>query len=140
MSDEGAIQQVINRYTLGVSSPDWDMAIGTFAADGVWEVVSSGLALTGHDAIAKGMQGFHALFEWFVQINAPAVIELYGDRAKALSVIRENGKFKGRDEAVIVGGIYVDDLVRTAEGWRFARRAFHGAGSYHHAITPGLGF
>lgn len=140
MGDEWAIQQLINRYTLGVSRPDWDMAIGTFAADGQWHVVSSGLTLTGHEAIAKGMQGFHALFEWFVQINAPAVIEVVGDWARAQSVIRENGKFKGRDEAVVVGGIYVDELIRTAEGWRFARRAFHGSGACHHAITPGLGF
>ncbi|MFM5930654.1 MAG: nuclear transport factor 2 family protein [Novosphingobium sp.] len=140
MSDEMAIQQLINRYSLGVSRPDWDMAIGTFAEDGAWEVVSSGLTLTGHEAIRKGMQGFHALFEWFVQVNAPAVIDVAGDCATAQSVIRENGKFAGRDEALIVGGVYVDDLVRTAQGWRFVRRAFQGAGSYHHAITPGLGF
>lgn len=140
MSDEQAIQQVINCYTLGVSQPDWDMAIGTFAEDGEWHVVSSGLTLTGREAIGKGMQGFRGLFEWFVQVNAPAVIEVEGDRARARSVIRENGKFAGRDEAVMVGGIYADDLVRMAEGWRFARREFHGAGSFHHPVTPGLGF
>lgn len=140
MSDEQAIQQIINRYTLGVSQPDWDLAIGTFAPDGEWHVVSSGLTLTGRSAIAKGMQGFRGIFEWFVQINAPAVIEVEGERARARSVIRENGKFAGRDEAIMVCGVYADDLVRTSEGWRFARREFHGAGSFHHAITPGLGF
>jgi hypothetical protein len=140
MSDQWAIQQVINRYTVGVSQPDWDMTIGTFAPDGEWHVASSGLTLTGPEAIRKGMQGFRGLFEWFVQINAPAVIETAGDTARAQSVIRENGKFAGRDEAVMVGGIYVDDLVRTTDGWRFARRAFHGAGSFHHGVTPGLGF
>lgn len=140
MSDEQAIQQLINRYTLGASQPDWDLAIATFAQDGEWHVASSGLTLTGREAILKGMQGFHALFDWFVQINAPAVIAIDGDRASARSVIRENGKFAGRDEAVMVGGVYADELVRTPEGWRFTRRAFHGAGAFHHAITPGLGF
>ncbi|WP_158241549.1 nuclear transport factor 2 family protein [Novosphingobium sp. TH158] len=140
MTDAYEIQQLINRYTLGVSQPDWDLAIATFADDGEWHVAASGLTLTGREAILKGMQGFHRLFDWFVQVNAPAVIELDGDKARARSVIRENGKFAGRDEVVMVGGVYVDDLVRTGEGWRFARRAFHGAGSFHHPATAGLGF
>ena len=42
----------------------------------------------------------------------------------ARSVVRESGKFAGRDEGIEAFGLYVDRLVRTAEGWRFAQRRF----------------
>jgi hypothetical protein len=48
----------------------------------------------------------------------------------ARSVIRKCGKFADRDEALEVVGFYNDELVRTAEGWKFTRRAFKAAGMH----------
>jgi hypothetical protein len=39
-------------------------------------------------------------------------------------VICENGKQANNDGAFQALGYYVDELVRTAEGWRFKRRRF----------------
>ena len=67
------------------------------------------------------MPTFLEPYTYFVQINAPAVINVDGDRANARSVIRECAKLKDKDEANEVLGFYNDELVRTPEGWKFSR-------------------
>ena len=74
-------------------------------------------------------------FDYFVQLNTPAVISLDGQRATAQSTIRECGKYKGRNEALEVLGSYIDELVLTADGWRFALRSFHSYGLHTFALT-----
>jgi hypothetical protein len=83
------------------------------------------------------MAGFVAQMDYFVQLNSPAVIEVAGDAAMARSTIRECGKFAGRDEALEVMGYYADELVRTAAGWRFARRTFRGLGVHRFPLSAG---
>lgn len=128
MIDEIAIQQTLNRYSEACSRTAWDEAAQTFTADGVWEIPVRDVKFEGRDAIRNGFAHFTAPMEYFVQINAPAVIQVDGDKATARSVIRECGKFKGRDEAMEVLGFYSDSLVRTKDGWRFARRVFEARG------------
>jgi uncharacterized protein (TIGR02246 family) len=124
MTDEGAIQQNISRYNEAASTRDWEAAVATYIPDGVWESVGSGHRFEGRDAIRDALIAFTSALEYVVQINAPAVISVDGDSAAARSVVRESGKFAGRDEGIEAFGIYVDRLVRTTEGWRFAQRRF----------------
>jgi uncharacterized protein (TIGR02246 family) len=137
MSDEAAIQQVINRYTDGCNRQDWPQVMATFAEDGVWEVL--GNQVRGHAAIQPAMAGFLTQMDYFTQSASASVIEVAGDRATARTTIRECGKFKGRDEALEVLGWYADDLVRAASGWQFARRKFTSFGVHRFAVSPGMG-
>jgi hypothetical protein len=50
-------------------------------------------------------------------------LEVNGDRAKAVTMIKELCRPKGdTGKMLIVMGDYTDDFVRTPNGWRFARR------------------
>jgi ketosteroid isomerase-like protein len=138
MSDIEAIQQLLNRYSEGASRRDWPQVMATFTEDGVWSVPVQGVELTGHAAIQPAMEGFVAQMDYFVQMNSAAVIEVAGNRATSRCVIRECGKFFGRDEALEVLGEYVDELTRTAEGWKFARRSFHSFGLQRFPLLPGV--
>ena len=124
MDDAVAIQHLINTYHEAGSMGDYERMIATYAPDAVWEFTQSGNRFVGHAAIREAVLAFTGPLEYVAQINAPAVIMLNGDTASARSSIRESGKFAGRAEGVEVFGVYHDDLVRTADGWRFARRAF----------------
>ena len=135
MSDEAAIQQVINRYTDGCNRQDWPQVMATFVGDGVWEV--RGNPIKGHANIQPAMAGFLTQMDYFTQSASASVIEVAGDRATARTTIRECGKFAGRDEALEVLGWYADQLVRTAEGWKFARRTFTSFGLHRFALLPG---
>ncbi len=136
MSDEEAIQQVLNRYTEGSGKADWDQVLATFTDDGVWHVPGVG-TFTGRGEIEPVMAAFVAQMEYFIQLNTPATITVDGDHATARSVIRECGKFKGKSEALEVFGFYSDDLVRSTDGWKFARRTFKGAGMHRFALLEG---
>ncbi len=135
MSDEQAIQQVINRYTDGCNRQDWPQVMATFAGDGIWEV--QGNAIRGHANIQAAMAGFLTQMAYFTQIASASVIEVAGDRATARTAIRECGKFADRDEALEVLGYYADELVRAAGGWVFARRVFNSFGLHRFALLSG---
>jgi hypothetical protein len=138
MLDEIAIQQTINTYSDGASRADWKQVLSTFTPEGIWEIPSLKARYQGHDVIQQVMAAFVGQMAYFVQINSPAIITVAGDRATARSGIRECGKYSDRDEALEVLGRYDDELVRTAAGWKFARRAFHAAGKHTFALLPDL--
>lgn len=136
MLDEIAIQQTLNRYSEGASRADWQQVMSTFMPDGTWEIPALKARYQEHAVIQKVMAAFVGQMAYFVQINAPAIISVQGDRATARSIIRECGKFADRNEALEVFGRYEDDLVRTTEGWKFSRRVFHPMGRHAFALLP----
>jgi ketosteroid isomerase-like protein len=136
MSDEIAIQQTLNTYSYCASIGDFDGMAGTYAPDGVWEVPGIGMELVGREAIVAASQGVTAKLEYMVQLNSPAIIKVDGDRATAQSIIRECGKYAGKQLNLEVIGYYDDELVRLPEGWRFARRKFNTKGMHDYVTQP----
>jgi hypothetical protein len=134
MLDEIAIQQTINRYSEGASRADWDRVLSTFTSSASWEIPAFGAVYRQHDVIRAAMAGFVGQMAYFVQINAPAVISVNGERATARSIIRECGKFADRDEALEIMGFYDDELMRTEHGWKFTRRVFQLLGQHRFAL------
>jgi hypothetical protein len=123
-ADEHLIQETISRYHQAASLGDWATTVATFTGDGVWELLRSGRKLVGHDQILEALISFTASLDYVVQVNAPAIIKIDGDTATARSSIRESGKFADRAEGLEAFGIYHDQLIRTADGWKFVYRAF----------------
>lgn len=136
MIEEYSIQQTLNLYSEGASRADWDQVIATFLADGIWEIPAIGAKFEGQKGIREGLIGFTAPMDFIVQLNSPALIKVDGDTATARSVIRECGKYSGRDEALEVLGFYADKLVRTPNGWKFARRTFEVRGMHSFPLSP----
>lgn len=124
MDDRVEIQNTINLYHQAGSLGDLEQMVATFTPEAVWEFTQSGRRFEGHAAIHEAAVGFTAPLEYVAQINAPALITLEGDTATARTAVRETAKIAGRDEGIEAFGVYVDRLVRTAEGWRFTHRAF----------------
>ena len=111
-------------YHEGASTADVDKLLATFLPDAVWEVPALDIRCRGHANIRAAMSALLAPIEYLVQINAPAIIAVDGDTASARSLIRECAKFRDRGALVDVVGQFDDDLERTPDGWRFARRTF----------------
>lgn len=122
--DEFEIQQTISLYHEAASAADWPRVISTFTPEAIWEIKSIGSQFKGHAAICEAFDTLTASLEYVVQINAPALITVDGDTATATSGIRETGKYKDKNEALEVYGVYTDKLVRTADGWKFSHRLF----------------
>lgn len=137
MVAEIAIQQTINRYSEAASRAHWPIVVATFVPDAVWEIATSGRRFAGHHDILEGLTAFTAPFDYVIQMNAPAVIEVAGEKAVARSVMRERGRRTGMDQAFEALGFYVDALVLTPLGWLFERRSFHLTDMQHVALLPG---
>ncbi|MDG2005374.1 MAG: nuclear transport factor 2 family protein [Novosphingobium sp.] len=136
MSDEFAIQQNINVYSVSATRGDLEAMVATYAPDGVWEVPGIGAHCKGREEILAASQGIVGAIDYMVQMNAPAIIVVDGDTATAQSIIRECGKYAGKDTCLEVLGLYDDKLVRTAEGWRFAKRTFTVRGMHDYQTAP----
>jgi hypothetical protein len=136
MTDEFAIQETINRYSEAASRADWEQVLSTYLPEGVWEIPALNAKFEGRRALREGLMQFAGPMDYIVQLNAPALIRLHSDKATARSVIRECGKFAGRDEALEVLGFYADDLVRTPDGWKFRRRLFELRGMHSFPLSP----
>lgn len=130
MSDVIEIQTLLNIYSEAASRGDFASVVETFTEEGSWEVATFGLKFSGHDTIASAQKEFITAMEYLVQMNAPAVIRVDGDKATARSTIRECGKFKDKLEAVEFMGTYVDELERTEKGWKFSKRVFSLIGTH----------
>jgi ketosteroid isomerase-like protein len=139
VQDEAAIQRTITRYSQAASLGEWDEVLTTYLPDGVWEIPHLGMRFDGHAAIRGALSAFFETMEYVLQMNAPALIAIEGDTATARSAIRECGKSAGRDEGFEYLGLYVDRLVRTADGWKFAQRIFQGVGTHHFPLVPAQG-
>jgi len=122
--DKVEIQEVLSLYHEAASKFDYEQLAVAFLPDGIWEVPGMGILSEGRDNIRSKMSALMTPIEYLVQINAPAVITVDGDAASARSLIRESAKFRNRPGLVDVVGQYVDELKRTPDGWKFARRTF----------------
>ena len=136
MSDEFAIQQVLNAYSFNATIGDLPAMVATFAPDGAWCVPGIGLELVGHEAILGAAQGITGTLEYMTQLNSPAIIAVDGDRATAKSIIRECGKYAGKQLNLEVVGLYEDELVRLPQGWRFSKRTFTTKGMHDYTTAP----
>lgn len=79
-------------------------------------------AVVGRAAIEKVFAYTIGLMEFMNQICSGAVIDVDGDCATARWTVTEFSKRRNGEKLEIFLGTYQDDLVRTPEGWRFARR------------------
>jgi ketosteroid isomerase-like protein len=136
MTDEFLIQETLNTYSQAASRGDWDRVMTTFTPTAVWEIPHLKARFEGHEALRGALTHLASVMEYVLQLNTPALIKVDGDTATASSGIRECGKFTGRDVAFEFLGIYVDDLVRTADGWKFTRRVFDHIGTNNYPLLP----
>ena len=93
--------------------------------DGVWEIGDPLPAqAVGIEAIAQMLTGLLAAWEFFVQMTHSGVVTLDGDRARARWTVQETARSKGGNRFYNNFALYEDEMVRTPEGWRFARRKY----------------
>ncbi|WP_404713886.1 nuclear transport factor 2 family protein [Sphingomonas sp. MMS24-J13] len=142
LPDQTALQKVIdrleiaemqNRYMYALDWNDADVYAGLFVADGEMEWPEG--RARGHSEIHDACVRIGAYFGRIAAAAAPTkashlrhfvtnqVIDIQGDTARARAYWFDlDNDNKPRWPYVAGYGYYEDDLVRTAEGWRFTRR------------------
>jgi len=124
MSDYMAVQQVITRYCDAVTRRDWAALADVFAPHATWDVIGHVTFHFEGDGLVPGIRGIVESTGFLVQINAPALIEINGERATARSTMYELGSNLERTQRFEEPGLYEDVLERIHGKWKFVSRRF----------------
>ncbi|WP_208876692.1 nuclear transport factor 2 family protein [Streptomyces armeniacus] len=116
------IRELTARFTDAVNRRAPEDLAGLFAEDGEWHVPGVPVA-AGREAIAALLRKLLGNFAHLVQLTHSGHADVSGDTATATWYLTENA-VDADGNAFAFTGVYTDELVRTPEGWRFARRTF----------------
>ena len=124
-SDTEALRRLTHEYCRAVDGSRLEDLMALWAEGAVWDVTDFGMGtVTGLDAIRAFYEGLVENTTHRCHLALNHVIDVDGDRATATVyvhafVVTADG---GRDESL---GYYDDEYERTADGWKFRRRAAH---------------
>ena len=114
------IQQLYAKYNWALDAGDSEGYASTFTPDGVFN------NNVGHDAILKFADTFHAglgshVHHWNTNLMILPTAE--GASGQVYLVLVD---FATKPASIATSATYSDELVKTAQGWRFKRRATKG--------------
>jgi 3-phenylpropionate/cinnamic acid dioxygenase small subunit len=121
--DRQDISDLLVRYATGIDRRDWPLFRTVFTDDceldygeiGTWQ---------GVDAVTEFMDKTHAMAGHTLHRLTNQAIAVDGDNATARTYIDAVIMFGDNQAGVNAWGFYDDEVVRTADGWRIARRRF----------------
>jgi ketosteroid isomerase-like protein len=122
-ADLAAISDVINRYSLAMDSGDWSLMDRVFTPDAT--ISLNGTPFVGRATAVGAIRIFIQCCSLAHHMNSNVVIRSQdGDAASVISNFRawHRGKGDRAGETFETLGTYADSFVRTAQGWRIARR------------------
>jgi ketosteroid isomerase-like protein len=123
-ADIVAINRLAVSYSEAICRFEIDEAVLVYADGGV---LASGITedAVGRDAIAATIKHATKDLEFVFQTTHGGLVHVDGDRAWARFPTTEWAK-RSDGTGIQFLGIYEDEVVRTADGWRFQRRFLHG--------------
>ncbi|MFC2001962.1 nuclear transport factor 2 family protein [Chloroflexota bacterium] len=121
--DRSSIRDIIDRYFFALDRRDWDELSSCFTSDARWESSSDNVVITGNKAIVERLH-FVAKFSASSHMPSSQSIKISGDTAAADTFALVHLVFGPIDNGrIFVRGLrYLDEFVRTAEGWRIQHR------------------
>jgi len=125
LSDRLEINDLLVRYTQAIDQKDWNLLDTCFTQDADVDYTSAGGIAGRYPEVRKWLEMALAPFQTTVHYVANSRVELDGDRARSRTAVHNPMVFQNPDGSphqFNVGAYYVDELVRTPEGWRICKR------------------
>lgn len=121
MSDAADVRDVISSYAHAVDDRDVDRIVACFTAQAHVEFDGGSQVVEGRETLRSFFGG--ALSQGTsTHVMSDVLVEVDGDRAHAETQAVAFHAHAGHEAVTIRGLRYSDDVVRTADGWRIARR------------------
>lgn len=133
LEDRAAITDVCLRYATALDTRDWQLLRTCFTPDAVTHY-GPGPALEGYDAFERVSREWMPAQVRSQHLIANVAVEVDGDVASSSCYVRADHVHEELPgEHLEFVGRYLDELVRTGEGWRIRHRRFeifwtHGRG------------
>jgi 3-phenylpropionate/cinnamic acid dioxygenase small subunit len=126
ISDRIQIQDLLTRYALAIDTKDWALLDTCFAAGAHIDYTSTGGRKGPYSEVREWLKKVLSSFAVTVHHIGNITVELAGDRAGARTYLWNPMGFQKTDGELhwfTVSAHYVDELVRTDDGWRIQKRA-----------------
>ena len=139
ISDRIEIEQLLIRYCYALDERDRDAYRAVYTEDAVIDDVSAGPGNSVDDMV-EFLSGALERVVLIQHAISTSLIEIDGDAARARTVchcpvVLDRGN--GETQMFFQGLWYVDELVRTPDGWKIAKRAER---DYFHNMPPDFRF
>lgn len=121
--DRQDISDLLVRYATGIDRRDWPLFRTVFTDDCELDYGEIG-RWSGVDEVTDFMDKTHARAGHTLHRLSNQVIAVEGDNATARTYVDAVIMFGDKQAGVNAWGFYDDEIVRTGEGWRIARRRF----------------
>lgn len=125
IADRIEIQDLLTRYTVALDQKDWAKLDTCFTPDADVDYTSTGGTQGKWPEVRKWLEMAMSPFPMTMHFISNTTVELDGDRAHTRTYVINPMGFQNPDGSLhlfTVGATYVDDLVRTPDGWRIAKR------------------
>jgi uncharacterized protein (TIGR02246 family) len=121
--DRQDISDLLVRYATGIDRRDWSLFRTVFTDDCELDYGEIG-SWSGVDAVAEFMEQVHAPAGHTLHRLTNQAIRVDGDKAAARTYIDGLIMAGDNNSGVNAIGFYDDEIVRTGDGWRIARRRY----------------
>jgi ketosteroid isomerase-like protein len=122
LQDRVDIADVLYKYSSSVDSFDTE-GVRSALADDIWAQYGNGDPVEGGDKLAGWIEQATATVIWQHHLLNVYHVTIDGDQAKTLSYLTSYQVFEENPKAaVILVARYHDELQRTADGWKIAKR------------------
>lgn len=119
--DYAEIQQLYATYNVAIDNGDGEAWAATFTPNGVFNT------FTGHDALVGFVKMWREKLNGATRRHWNNNLQITGDGKQASGyVYLLLVDFSGKTPNLIYSGTYTDSLVKTKDGWRFAKRTTKG--------------
>ena len=125
VSDRIEIQDLLVRYARAIDAQDYALLDTCFTPDAHVDYTTSGGTKGSYPEVRAWLKKALAQFDAMMHLVGNSVVELDGDTARARTYVYNPMGKAGADghvEFFTVVADYVDQLVRTSEGWRIVER------------------
>ena len=125
IEDRLEIEDLLTRYCQAIDGKDWALLDTIFTPDAHVDYTSSGGVQGPYPEVRAWLAGVLPNFPTSQHLVTNKDIRIDGDRATSSAYFYNpmgRGQPDGGVKLFFVGGWYVDELVRTAAGWRISRR------------------
>ena len=123
--DRLEIQDLLTRYCKAIDTKDWSLLDTCFVPDAHVDYTSSGGVKGSYPEVRRWLADVLPHFPMSQHAVSNFEIVIDGDRASSRVYFYNpmaRPKPEGGVSMFFIGGYYVDDLVRTADGWRITQR------------------
>lgn len=139
ISDRLEIEQLLVRYCYAVDDRDWPAYLRVFTPDARIDYSETGGPIGTPPEMAAFLRKALAKVKSAQHVISTTLLEINGDHATARTIcqcpmVLDMGE--GKEQVIFQGLWYEDELTRTADGWRIAKR--YERNSYAYNVPPGF--